>query len=257
LLVFITSLRHPWNCHSYRRVCALLDRSLKSVCRQTHPDYRVIVVCNELPRLTPHERIEYVEVNFPAPSDRADPHTGMNAIRLDRGSKYIVGASVARKYAPRHVMFFDADDLVSNRIAQTVNHGPEQMAWVFNEGYQFRMGSDRCLLKKDFYKLCGTSFVHPLCALKVPGGIEHDTSLEEVLRSTSQYSLRSVFGSHRNVMDHYTRALVRPVTPLPYPGAIWVLNTGENHSGRVGARGDLPVTPNMKDEFGIPDDWLA
>ncbi len=66
MIVFITSLRHPANAHSYPRVLHLLEDTLRSVCNQTTDNFRVIVVCNEIPTLSfSHPNISFVAVPFP------------------------------------------------------------------------------------------------------------------------------------------------------------------------------------------------
>lgn len=254
MLVFITSLKHPFNCHAYRRVGGLLALTLASVRRQTNGDFAVVVVCNRRPDGDFPPDVHFVEVNFPPPSPHKRPDTGMDAIRLDRGSKYLVGRAFAERFAPRHIMFFDADDFVSARIAKTVNEGPDDTAWIISTGYVMQFGSASCAPLENFHKHCGTSFVHPAAAVSVPP-VSPDVSIEEITSGFDNYLVETLLGTHRGAPFHYREVLRRPVEALPYPGAIWVLGNGENHSGRAGRAGTQAVTPAMRREFGIPDDW--
>ena len=113
MLAFITSVRHPLNSNSYPRVIQLLDRTLSSVCRQTDRDFQVVVVCNEIPDLSSRDNVHFTKVDFPPPNRNASAETGLDAIRLDRGTKYFVGLLYAARFEPSHVMFFDADDYLS------------------------------------------------------------------------------------------------------------------------------------------------
>lgn len=256
MLVFITSIRHPWNCNSYARVGKLARLSIESVCNQTDSGFEVVVVCNRIPPGTFPKNIHFVEVSFPPPSPVKTPTTGLEAIWLDRGSKYVVGIAYARRFAPEHIMFFDGDDLVSNRLSEFVNQTDGPSGWVMYRGYMLRYGDDHVVPIEDFFRLCGTSVIHPADALELPEGIEPESDLGQIVNLVDDYMLKSVFGGHRLAAFHYTKVRQTPLLPLPFPGAIWVLGTGENHSGRQGpAAGEVPVSLELAHEFSIPRDW--
>lgn len=252
MLVFITSVRHPYNSNSYLRVSELLDETLASVCAQTSANFRVIVVCNQIPELRPRDRVEFVTVDFPAPSQLSKPTTGMQAIRLDRGTKYVIGLIYAQRYAPDYIMFFDADDYISNRIVAYVDHHPESLGWYFEQGYIYRQNSNKVKLIKDFQKRCGTSHIFHQSLFSLPSELNVRSSLEAVMGSVDARYLFSILGSHRIAQLFYKNKGI-DLKILPFPGAIWVLGNGENHSGWRGEPGDLLLTENLIDEFGFPD----
>ena len=106
MIVFITSIKHPENSKSYDKVWALLNRTLSSVCNQIDRKFKVVVVCNRTLPLedkykTFEELIEFIEVDFSPVSQ-----SGYDGIRIDRGTKYIVGLIAAKKYDPEYIMFF-------------------------------------------------------------------------------------------------------------------------------------------------------
>ena len=142
MLVFITSIRHPWNCNSYTRVGKLALLAIQSVCNQTGSMFEVVVVCNRIPQEPFPDNVHFLEVGFPPPSPVKAPTTGMRAIRLDRGSKYVAGVAYARRFSPSHIMFFDVDDLVSNRLSEFVNQADSTTGWIMPRGYKLRYGSD-------------------------------------------------------------------------------------------------------------------
>src|SRR5262245_10744786 len=138
MLVFVTSHRHPQNSNSYDKVELLLEKTLASVCAQTRDEFRVIVVCHKIPKIQFDPRfVEFVIVDFPPPSAVSVPQTGIQAVRLDKGSKLLVGLLEARKLNPTYVMIFDADDRVSNRLAAYAHAHPFENGWYFPTGYTY------------------------------------------------------------------------------------------------------------------------
>ena len=251
MLVFITSIRHPRNSNSYLRVIRLLEQSLASVCAQTRPDFRVVVVCNEVPRLSERDRVDYVEVDFPPPSDLQKPTTGMSAIRIDRGAKYTVGLIHARQYSPDYIMFFDADDYISNRIVAFVKNYPRVHGWYFEQGYSYKQGSNRIELIDNFYKLCGTSHIFNQSLFDLPAALSVHSPLDSILSAIDPQYLNNMMGSHRvSRLIYSSRGF--DLDRLPFPGAVWVLGNGENHSGLGGNSGNIPLTQDMIDEFQFP-----
>ena len=69
MLVFVIPVKSPLVSKSWNRFSKLFERCIQSVCNQTSPDFRVIVVCNEKPNTQfNHPHIQYIEVDFPPPN---------------------------------------------------------------------------------------------------------------------------------------------------------------------------------------------
>src|SRR5947209_1184565 len=118
MITFLTSIRHPLNSNHYADVENLFEFSLRSVCSQTDEDFNVVVVCNIEPRISFKDpRVIYHLVSFPPPSDLKQASTGMNVLCRDKGTKLMAGMLLARQFNPDYFFIFDADDLVSSRIA--------------------------------------------------------------------------------------------------------------------------------------------
>ena len=131
MITFIICVKHPDNCHSYNNTWKLLENTLDSVCNQTDKDYNVIVVSNKT--LRRRNGIKFIELNWSAPTlddwqmsddlkDRSNSKQ-MDNIRIDRGTKYIIGLKEARKRGlfSHFVMFVDADDFIHQDVAKFVN----------------------------------------------------------------------------------------------------------------------------------------
>ena len=250
MFIFITSLRHPNNCNSYERIGYLLKKTLQSVCNQTNDNFKVLVVCNELPNIEVSPQVEFLVVEFPAPSKLTKPETGMGAIRIDRGSKYMAGLVFAHRYNPSFVMFFDADDYVSSQIVNHVSSHPVRSGWFVKTGYQYKYG-DSCLSRLDeFHQHCGTSLIYPYDLLEVPAELTGNSSFLSIQKHTDEKYLTLILGSHRlSVMVHRSQGHI--FQPLPFTGAIWTLGNGENHSGIKGRPGTIPITDEIRDEFSF------
>ena len=92
MLGFVTTVRHPLNSTSYDRVERLLEATLRSVCRQSDPDFCVVVVHNQLPKVElADNRVHFVQVGFPAPSEERTSRIDFSAHLRDKGTKYAVG----------------------------------------------------------------------------------------------------------------------------------------------------------------------
>lgn len=251
MLVFVTSLRHPQNSHSYSRVESLLEKTLASVCAQTCDDFRVIVVCHRIPKIRFDARfVEFVVVDFPPPSDLGRPQTGIQAVRLDKGSKLLAGILEARKLNPTYVMIFDADDRVSNRIAEYAHANPSENGWYFYEGYTYSDQGSLIKKKTNFHLRCGTSHIFRFEALEI-GKPEIDTKdQQQILKYFGERFTKHIIGCHMTIKQYF-HSLDAPLKPLPFPGAVWVLNTGENHSGSGRINFGARVTKSLEDEFSI------
>jgi hypothetical protein len=250
MIVFITSVRHPQNAADYGRVERLLQRTLASVCAQDDRNFRVVVVANQpLSFATPKE-VETVVVDFPAPSAHRGPQTGRDAILHDRGTKLAVGLVAARQHDPAHIMRFDADDFVSRHIAGFANANSSHPGWYVNGGHAYyeRQGLTRRV--DDFHEKCGTSFVirHDLYG---SADLPLDATQDALYNGFGEFVVRELLGSHR-AAEKYLADMGTPLEPLPFRGAVYTLETGENHSGEKVGGFAWPVGRRLEREFGLP-----
>lgn len=265
VIVFLTSIRHPLNANSYDRVLALLDATLRSVCAQTDPEFRVIVVCNELPAHPfADERVVFLPVGFPPPSDVPHACIGMDALRLDRGCKYLVGLAHASRFSPDHVMFFDADDYVSNRIAAFANAHAEAPGWYVPGGYAY--DEELALFGRldNFHLICGTSHIVRYDLLPLPASVPLDATQEWILENVEHRFLFETLGSHRWLVEDLA-ARGHALQPMPFRAAVYFIGNGENHTARIVATAlwaggedqleivDLEEARTLRAEFSLPE----
>lgn len=230
MLTFIAPLRHPENASSWDHVLDLLERTLRSVCNQTNPDFRVIIVYNEGSRLrTSHSKVIYYPVNLPPNPSYEQGNTseaGRHAVRLDKGKKYLAGLYHARELSSTHIMLFDADDCVSMHLAEFVSRLPEHKGWFMDQGFLYKQGARYLYyLSSNFSRVCGTSHIIRFDLFDLPQRME----------AVSQEYVLQALGSHIYIRDMLA-VKGNMLEPLPFVGAIYMIGHGDNHGQIPGYR---------------------
>jgi hypothetical protein len=214
VLVFILALQDPAASKNWSRASQLCERTLRSICAQTDPDFRVILVCNTRPETDfAHPHLTIIEREFPIPA--ATSSARMN----DKWSKLKVGLAAARHLAPAHIMFVDADDCVHRGLAEHVTRHPDSIGWSMDVGYLRDEGSRWIYRREDFFRFCGSSAIVRLSTEDFPAS--------ELEPSENYFILANGHGAIRQHMIEQGR----PLQTLPFVGAVYMTNTGENDSG--------------------------
>ena len=243
MLAFVIPLKSAAVSSSWDQVTSLVRRTLRSACAQTCPEFRVIVVCHEVPEVGfGDHRLEFLPVGFPPPGPSKEER------RRDRGRKMLAGLWRALSYRPTHVMLLDADDCVSNHLAGHVAEHPDANGWYIAKGYFYREGMDTVHVeRRRFQEWCGSSHIVRPEFLELPAP------------STEEWYL---------VHSHIVRRMRKrgtPLEPLPFPGAVYLISHGENindYSPILWPTNPVkrwlrqvlyyrPLTPVMRSEFGL------
>ena len=251
MIVFVTSLRHPRNSDSYERVETLLKATLDSVGAQIDQQFEIVIVGNQAPGFALPARTHFVQVDYPPPVKTPGPRTPLQPFVWDKGTKIGIGLIYARRFQPDHVMIFDADDFVSNRIAGFANANKDSPGWVVSEGWMY--SGTRKVFRKitNFNKTCGTCFVLPFAAYGVPETLDVNATQQDVAAAYGE-KLHRILGAHRDALEWH-RTNGRSLQALPFRGAVYHVDTGENHSGKTLEGFARPSTASLRREFGIPD----
>ncbi|MBS0159554.1 MAG: glycosyltransferase family 2 protein [Nitrospira sp.] len=257
MLVFIIPVKHPARCRSYSGVTQLLEETLRSVCRQTKDDFRVIVVSNETPKYSEEFRNTFfVEVDFPPPPIPSAIEEEYTHIYLDKGCKQAVGLLESKRFNPTHIMFVDADDVVSCHLADFVGARSLRPGWFMEKGWVFSNLSKLIEERNSFWSYCGTSHILRRDLLKIPDSISSRCTQQELIDAIGSDYVMRILGDHNRYRQVCT-SQGAPLEPLPFIGAIWRADTGENSSRvvwdqrRFGPIWGQNVTPAIKDEFGL------
>ncbi len=125
MIAFITSLRARALAGDWDHHVLLLERAVRSMLAQTRGEICVAVGCHDLPDspLLKESRVHLLPVKFSPPSRNNDD------MCVDKVLKLSVGARWAQVNGCEYVVFTDADDLVSNRIAAFVADHRGENGW--------------------------------------------------------------------------------------------------------------------------------
>jgi len=250
MLAFITSLRHPLNSADYGRVEQLLADTLASVTAQTSDDFHVFVVGNKRPDFDLGPRVTFVPVDFPPPVNTPGPRTARAPFVWDKGTKIGVGLIAARAVAPDHVMIFDADDFVSRDLAEFASARRGEPGWVVEEGYIFSRARQAYRVQERFNQTCGTCHIVAWDAYAVPAALTVEATQDEVAAGFGE-RLNEVLGAHHGARAWFA-AQGFPLAALPFRGAVYHVDTGENHSGKALTGLVFPLGRRFAAEFGVP-----
>lgn len=243
MLVFVVPLKSEKVSKSWYKVCQLLERTLKSICNQTSSQFKVLVVCHEKPIITfSHPYVEYIQMTYDIPQHRNRIVKGLT----DKGRKVLRGIVEAKKYNPTHIMFVDADDCVSSKLATLVEQNPFCNGWYFSNGYKYLEGEPYIYIKRTkFYTLSGTANILKYDILDIPDNPEYNRG----------YGYYKLYLDHQKIRDKMN-AKNYPLKPLPFIGAIYTLGGGENMSGNEGLLkfnwlNRRKLTDKIKNQFGL------
>ncbi|MGH9085212.1 MAG: glycosyltransferase family A protein [Acidimicrobiales bacterium] len=237
----------------------LLDATLRSVCRQTDPSFRVVIVHNERPPYTcTDERVTEVRVGFAPPSEERGPRIDFYAWRRDKGTKYVIGTIAARGLGADHVMLMDADDLVHQGLAAFANAQPSHAGWFSDTGYIHTHGSRNVqYMARDFHRKNGSTGIVRTDLTAIPESLSTRSSQEEILAAMTAEYVDRMFGEHGHWAEHLA-PLGHVVEPLPFPAAVWEIGTGENVSGNlVSGRRSIRIDDAITTAFSLerPSMW--
>jgi len=249
MIAFITSLRHPQNSADYSKVESLLAETLHSLSAQDDDDYVIIVVGNKRPAFDLPRRVEYVAVDFPAPAPPSGPRTNLESFVWDKGTKIGIGLVAARKHRPDYVMIFDADDYVSRRLTGFTRANPGQAGWVIERGWIYSHAVGVYRTQNDFNRSCGTCHIVNFGAYSVPESLSITATQSEVASAFGE-RLSRILGAHRDARSWLADAGWE-LRPLPFRGAVYNVDTGENHSGKTLTGFVRPAGRRFQREFGI------
>jgi len=249
MIIFVIAVRSAQVASDWSLVQRQAFRTTMSCLAQEEGEARCILVCHEQPfDLAPFGgKASFLEMDY-APPTREELKTG------DHGDKWIKlhrGFVLARSMNPDHVMILDEDDLVSNRLGGHLLRNPEVDGWEFRKGYVHEVGH-RFLLKVDrFDAMCGSSFI---------ARVEEDTLPASDGASREDHLL--LRWGHGLIGDKM-REQGKRIEPLPFPGAIYMVGTGENCTDhRLSSFGGRKkrllqfwrrkrLSARVRDEFGL------
>jgi hypothetical protein len=257
MLYFVVPLRDRSTTGDWPRVCRLLERTLASAAAQTCKQIRILVLCHTEPEgIRVPSCCEFVPVPFKPPVLADDDSSELRLWKLhsDKGRKMLHGLAVARSGQGSYVMFLDADDLVSNRLAGFVAEHMGANGWYLDRGYRMDDTLPSLLYwRRSFYHECGSSHIIRSDLAPFPDRIDDTLDLSDC------YVRRYVV--HAYVRDALAKQGT-PLEPLPFYGAVYTFNRCNIYAAthrretllrfavRILIKGRW-ITPRLRAEFGI------
>ena len=214
MLCFAMALKSARVSKDWDMVCQLVDATLWSAYNQTDPDFRIIVVGHEPPKLARDydERYQFYGVDFDPPAEITTP-----LCMQDKWTKMLIALYHAGKLEPDHLMLMDADDLVSRRIVEFVHKENHPNGWIITTSYDWPAGSKWMRKNPEFN--CGTNAVLNANQVDFP----QSTDPEERNRCIA---LRAGHGTIAQVMQERNT----PLGVMPFCGAMYISDHGDNDS---------------------------
>jgi hypothetical protein len=265
MITFIICVKHYENCHSYETAWKLLENTLVSVCNQTDKNFDVIVVSNktldDFSNNTNIKNVKFIEVDWEPPassntwqiSSNVSPSLGMDQIRKDRGTKYILALSQVQKVnnENHYVMFVDADDFIHEKLAEYINNSDKDFLKI-QKG--FCLGDQNTFTELGgFAGICGTCNITKLDLLKKRinfNNININSPQCDILKATDDHYLKMIIGSHRWSFGYF-EDLGYKKSVIPFRAAIYNCTHNEQHSGKGLHTHKNKCTNDMIKEFSI------
>jgi len=216
-LLFVVPLASPNAVSSWHQVEQLFERTLRSICGQTSPNFAVVVACHERPRIGfDHHAVQFLEVDKEVPGDDHESRV------LDRDIKIRLALHRGLGCGATHTMVVDADDCVSCRLSEHVSRHPSACGWYFKKGYFFSQHTGMLWLRTgDFHRWTGTSYIIRSDIYSMPESLVAADFADTSLFGKTYYVRHS-----RGISE--LRELGIRLRPLPFAGAVYVVDHGSN-----------------------------
>lgn len=233
---------------NWDHVSSLLEDCLRSIFNQSDSDFRIFVACHDVPKVSfaGDPRLEFVVADFPPPIYRDEQ-------MVDKHRKRELIACRLRALGGGYTMFLDADDLVSRRLVEFVHKDRAPHGYIIKDGYELDYARGEVRPAPRFNRLSGS------CAI-VKWSVD---DLPEVPFRQESCFFRDMINHIHPTWEAVFAREGRPLTPLPFRGAMYVWNNSENWSqmmSRVGPRRRLlrllkptrKPTAEIATEFALP-----
>lgn len=229
MIHFVIPLRSSRVSDSWEKVCQLLDATLRSIANQQSSDHATLLGCHEAPgHLVPgaaalgRGRLDIISVDFEPPARSADREAVYAARERDKYRKmqtrlrHVVDRQRSSGEPAGHVMFVDADDLISNRIAGLAAGDPDADGWYVDRGYTLRADLGRLLPRDGLYLRTNTSHI------VAPRLLEPELALPP----------ERLDGDHSALVHRNVRGLLAgrgaDLRPVPFPATVYITHNGQN-----------------------------
>jgi hypothetical protein len=248
---------------NWKNTQLLLKWTLRSIQNQTNNDFKVLIAFHDEPELVGSflNNIVSIQAEYPDPTSvNSNISSLADRKRLDKYYKKRLLMLKVSEFGGGFVMFVDGDDLVHRKLAHFINENQDSNGYYFTKGWEFY--TDRKLLKfaPKFNNLCGTSAVIKYLPEDLPNVFSFDGYDRLNILRSNNYPFDFGHPEWPQIFSY----LNRPLKPLKFIGAVYMMNTGENLSistSNIGYRRQLirkiippfPIIPKLRRDFSIPN----
>ncbi len=262
MLYFLIPLRSKASSKDWDKVTLDFNNTLNSVFNQNNSDFKVLVALHDIPEVFNDfgDKLELIKVDYPEPNLVEYKNvTRLDQQRLDKYTKKRFLMQRVRELGGGYTMFVDADDFISNKIADYIAKKEPQHGVIFENGYEFYPKKFKIKKCPHFNNICGTSAV----IYYTPEELPETARFEGYHRQNIFRSNNFLFDFGHNKWSSIAKSIGKHFDTLPFRGAMYSLETGENVSllrkdnnklRQVVRLVNLNKTPSNKviEEFKLP-----
>jgi len=225
MFYFLIPLRSKESSKDWNIISKLFNNTITSVCNQIDPDFKIIIAYHDLPEIDNvcKKHLELIKVPYPSPEN-------YDQQMLDKYYKKRFMMERVRAYGGGYVMFMDADDLISNRITEYINKDDNRQGYYINKGYEYNLDTSTLKIAPKFHKLCGSSYIIYYRKDELP----HKAEFLGYSFKNDDREKKYLFDYSHNIWNSLACKQSKYLKPIPFKGAIYVINTGDNHSQLTG-----------------------
>ncbi|MDO4189716.1 MAG: hypothetical protein Q4D29_12090, partial [Lachnospiraceae bacterium] len=196
-------------------------------------NFKCIVACNDIPELFKEydERLEFIKMDLPVPTEWIE----MARDKFWKLTKIAVRCRqlLEEQEEPEngiYVMPVDADDLLSNKIAEYCETHPDENGFVSSDGYDKYDDENKLHVYKNLHTFCGSCNIIKMYREDLPEKMPysdefcHDKEIAGILNK--KYPIRY---DHNVVVDRYD-SMGKTFAKLPFRSTIYCLGNGDNIS---------------------------
>ena len=209
---FVVPLRNPATTNDWSSVVKLSIETLHSLSRRGTTPAEIVLACRDFPDVQTDSNVTVIRHPFPDPKTNAD-------LRRDKYAKIKMALiELRRRKSPFYVMKFDADDLVSERLAPWILENANERGYLIDSGYYMNMKSGRLVsVQTNFHLRCGSSNILFAEPRDLPSSMDDKGSFD--LMRLGHHIVAKTFESRG-----------APLDPVPFPACIYRTGHGDNIS---------------------------
>ena len=252
--VFLTTLMHPLTANDYEHVISHFELTARSICSQTDKDFKLVVVCNEIPVVNFNDpKIDFHVV-------KSFPHANRSVIhekRIDKAAKLISGLLYSEKYAPHFIYICDADDWLHRNINAFMNNNSQELGFIVDSAFSGSLTERIYNTHFGMSRFSGSTFSldYNLLMRSVDGidNLTPTSTKREITESIQEDLLLNVFVSHRYNAFFISKGYFFRFKKFPFPAIFWLRNTGNNILGNKNIKNGIGLSKPILTLFSLQE----